>query len=167
MLGSVLLLLSPHLSFLLLSLDPLQPLLIHTQLSLLSFGSMIWRWLQNFKGWSTELIITCSTSALLFAISRHASTRATVGTLGLFPERPRTTPSYIGSPIWHLSTSFSSFQGTSSSWRSRISGRVTPFLLMKKRGERFYRVILGVFIYVLSFYLWTCSIWWTCFIWDM
>jgi len=75
------------LSFLLLPQDPLQPLqslLIHTQLSLLSFESMTWRWPQFFRGRSTELIMTCNTSALLFAISRCVLTRPTVGTLGLF-----------------------------------------------------------------------------------
>jgi len=86
-LGSMLLLLSPLLSFLLLPLDhlqPPQPQSTHIQLSLLSFGSMIWRWSQILKRWSTEFRITCNTSAHLFSISRHASTRAIVGTLGLF-----------------------------------------------------------------------------------
>jgi len=115
--------------------------------------------------------MTCSISALLFTISRLVSTRPIVGTLSLFHFREAiATPSYIRSSIWYMGTSSSSFRGTCSSRRSRLSGGLTHFVDDKK-GERdlmeLSLELSRVFCfclnsYLCTFYLWTCSIWCTC-----
>ena len=88
----------PLLSFLLLPLDPLQPpqpLITHIQLSLLSFVTMIWRWLLILRRLSMAFRTTCNISAHPFATFRRGSTRAIVGTLGLFLFREATRSLFL------------------------------------------------------------------------
>ena len=163
----------PLLSFLLLYMDPPQPLLlllIHIQSFLLSFGSMTWRCLQIFRGWSKELTMTCNISALLFAICRPMSTRRTVGTLGLFHFREATRSPFLHQ-VLHLIHGYllPSFRGLAPPENPDFQ-KDWPLLLMTKKGREIPWSYLGsylgcsVFIWVLylcTFYFWTYSIWWT------
>jgi len=61
-------------------------------------------------------------------------------------DRPLAAPSYIGSSVWYIGTSSSSFQGTSYSRRFRLSGRLTSFV-DDKMGRAFMELSLGVIIF--------------------
>ena len=143
------------------TLQPHQPLLTLTQLSLLSFLSMIWRCQQILKRLSTEFRTTCNTSTHLFDIPRDASMRPIVRTLGLFHFQEamrspfhhrvlRLTPRYLLQLLLRhqLLLKIQTF---------RMSD---PFSVNDKKGERDLEILwsyLGVFhfhvfIYVL-FYL--------------
>jgi len=161
MLRSVLLLLSSLLSFLLLPLDPLQPpqpLLTHIQLSLLSFMNMIWRCQQILKGLSIEFRTTCNISAHLFDISRHASTRPIVGTLGLFHFREATRSPFLRR-VLHLTPGYllQLLPRHQLLLKIQTFRKSDPFFVNDKKGERGFVELsesfyFHVFIYVL-FYL--------------
>ena len=107
--------------------------------------------------------MTCSASVLLFAISKHASTRPTVETLGLFHFREATrspflhrvlrlTPEYVLQllPRHQLLLKIQTFR------------KSDPFCVDDKRGREILKLSESFFVFMSLFmysFIWTYNIW--------
>ena len=106
----------------------------------------------NFQRMSMELIMSCSTSALLFAISRHASTRPTVGMVCLFHLREATHNPFL-LRVLHLTPGYLLQLLPKHQLLLRIQTfmKSDPFSVEDKKGERDSMELSWLFLFIYFF----------------